>query len=401
MNNWVTWTRIGILGFAGVMIPLLRPRTYVPANPLKPTPPELVHPEQTTPPLFFIFYEFMTGLVLKAWGTSSLPYEELHPLADYDRAEHLYSQHMTTLDPVRRREQGLPQRHLFFNLAYAFRSTLFWACIMCIIAAIAEIMPVYAIKNVLTYLETDGEGARIRPILWVSLLFLGPLLSSLAIQYYIFIMTRFLVRGEAILTQLLFDQALRLRMKDTVGDEEEEEGNVDGEAPTIAVDTPNGSEILDPTIQAAHDNSAVKAETEPVAEAKASSSQGIVGRINVLMAQDVESVVEGRDLPLVLVYIPIQVTLCLYVLYQVLSYSKLSLVDNAYARCALRCRCHDPDSAPSGVVHRARHESADGQDGGHRRARRRDHRGRRRIAHDQDVWLGGEDQGAHRRQARS
>lgn len=322
VNNWVTWTRIGILGFAGVMIPLIRPRTYIPANPLKPTPPALIHPEQTSPPLFFMFYEFMTGLVIKAWGTPALPYEDLHPLADYDRAEFLYDKHMKVLDPVKRREQGLPQRHLFFNLAYAFRSHLFWASVMCVIAAIAEIMPAYAIKNVLTYLQTEGVGARIRPIVWVSLLFLGPLLSSLAIQYYIFLMTRFLVRGEAVLTQLLFDQALRLRMKDSVGSEEEKVAGEEAVTPTIEVETPDDSQIVDPTVQASQ-NTAAKAETEPVAEATATSKQGIVGRINVLMAQDVESIVEGRDIPLVVVYIPIQVTLCLYLLYQVLSYSEL------------------------------------------------------------------------------
>ncbi|GMK55604.1 hypothetical protein CspeluHIS016_0206600 [Cutaneotrichosporon spelunceum] len=320
VNNWVTWTRIAILSFAGVVIPLIRPRTYVPVDPLNPTPPEKIHPEQTAPPIIFLFYEFMTNLVIKAWGTSSLPYEDLHPLADYDRAEYLYGQHMKTLDPVRRREQELPQRHLFFTLSYAFRWTLFWSCVMCAIAAIAEILPVYAINNVLKYLETDGVGARIRPIVWVSLLFLAPLLSSLAIQYYIFMMTRFLVRSEAILTQLLFDQALRLRMKDSVGSEEEK---IDGEAQTISVDTPNDSQILDPTVQAAPNNSAARADSEPVAEAKASPSQGIVGRINVLMAQDVEAVVEGRDIPLALVYIPLQVALCLYLLYQVLSYSAL------------------------------------------------------------------------------
>lgn len=322
VNNWVTWTRIGILGFAGVMIPLIRPRTYVPANPLKPTPPEHVHPEQTAPPLFFIFYEFMTGLVFKAWGTTALPYEDLHPLADYDRAEFLYDQHMETLDPVRRREAGLPKRHLFFTLTYAFRSTLFWASVMCVIGAIAEIMPAYAIKNVLTYLQTDGEGARIRPIVWVALLFLGPLLSTLSIQYYIFIMTRFCVRGEAILTQLLFDQALRLRMKDSVGSEEEKIAG-ERDTPTIEVEDIDETQIVEAPISSAH-NTAAKAETEPVAEAKATSSQGIVGRINVLMAQDVESIVEGRDLPLVVVYIPIQVSLCLYLLYQVLSYSEFS-----------------------------------------------------------------------------
>lgn len=90
INTPVTWARVVLLTVSAVLIPLVRPRTYVPVDPEHPSPPGEIHPEQTSPLLFYLFFEYMTGLVWKAWKTPALPYEDLHPLADYDRAEYLY-----------------------------------------------------------------------------------------------------------------------------------------------------------------------------------------------------------------------------------------------------------------------------------------------------------------------
>lgn len=128
LNNAVTWSRIAILGVAGILIPLLRPRTYIPVDPRNPTPENEVHPEQTTPMLFLVFYEFMTGLVYRAWQSPSLPYEQLHPLADYDRAQYLYDKHMNDLDPYRRRQAGREPRHLLWSLLATFRSEFLASC---------------------------------------------------------------------------------------------------------------------------------------------------------------------------------------------------------------------------------------------------------------------------------
>ena len=128
LDNAITWSRIALLGVAGVLIPLLRPRTYVPVDPLNPTPEDQLHPEQTAPLLFYVFYEFMTGLVWRAWKTPALPYDELHPLADYDRAQHLYDKHIETLDPVRRRKAGKKVRHLFFSILATFRTEFIVVC---------------------------------------------------------------------------------------------------------------------------------------------------------------------------------------------------------------------------------------------------------------------------------
>lgn len=165
--------RIGLLGVAAIIVPIIRPRTYVPVDPLNPTPAGKIHPEQTAPPLFLVFYEFMTPLVFKSWRTTALPYEELHPLADYDRSEYLYDKHIATLDPVRRRERGWQPLHLFWGLLSTFRWQFFVCAVMCFITATGEMLPVIAINNVLRYLQADGVGATIKPIVWVSLLFFG------------------------------------------------------------------------------------------------------------------------------------------------------------------------------------------------------------------------------------
>lgn len=77
LDNIVTWSRVALLSVVAVVIPLIRPRTYVPADPEKPTPADQIHPEQTASWLSLLFYEFMTPLVWKAWKSPSLPYDQL------------------------------------------------------------------------------------------------------------------------------------------------------------------------------------------------------------------------------------------------------------------------------------------------------------------------------------
>lgn len=227
-----------------------------------------------------------------------------------------------------------------------------------------------------SYLESDGQDAKLRPIFWIGLLFvgksceriacncadrLGPLVGSLSIQYYIFVMTRALVRTEAILTQLLFDHSLRLRMKDSTGDEDKTGEKVQAGPPVPAINveavgpagevaqeamaidgqnTGDGVEGSPETTEVGSQNGSSKgkaAATEP-AKVPGAPQQGLAGKINVLMAADIESLVEGasypgvvtgrqligtgRDIPLVAVFTPIQVTLCIVFLYKVLSWSK-------------------------------------------------------------------------------
>ncbi|WWC87878.1 uncharacterized protein L201_002776 [Kwoniella dendrophila CBS 6074] len=339
LNNAITWSRVVILSVAAVLIPLLRPRTYVPADPANPTPEDEIHPEQTAPWLSYVFYEYMTGLVWRAWKTPALPYDDLHPLADYDRAQLLYNKHIDTLDPVRRREKGLRPRNLLSGLLGVFRTEVIMICAMAALSAIAEMAGSIGINKLLDYLEKDGEGATLKPIVWVAFLFIGPTLGSLTIQYYIFNTTRCLVRSEALLTQLIFDHALRLRMKDAVEDTKEEipkngapeirvedttEPGPGGIEAVLVGDGPESSENTE--VGSSNGSNKDKKDDKEAAadeEAKKTQGQGLAGKINVLMAADVESVLEGRDLALVFVYTPIQFALCTFLLYRILSWSAL------------------------------------------------------------------------------
>jgi hypothetical protein len=127
--------------------------------------------------------------MIRAWKVSSLPYEQLHPLADYDRSIFLYNvgsriwhvlssvtdsqTQMNKLDPVKRKAAGHKPRHLTWGLLHSAWKSILVVCLMCVFSAIAELSGSVSIQKLLEYLENDGKGANYRPILWVALLFIG------------------------------------------------------------------------------------------------------------------------------------------------------------------------------------------------------------------------------------
>ncbi|KAH0838658.1 P-loop containing nucleoside triphosphate hydrolase protein [Lanmaoa asiatica] len=62
------------------------------------------------------------------------------------------------------------------------------------------------------YLEVQGNGATIRPIVWIILLFLTPIMYSVSYQRSIFIETRVAVHMEALVSDLVFKHTLRIRL---------------------------------------------------------------------------------------------------------------------------------------------------------------------------------------------
>lgn len=115
---WVTWSRVAILSFAAVALPLFRPRHYRPVD--SSDPQTEAHPEQVASIISLLTFQFVNPLIRKAQKVESLPYDDLPPMTDYDRARYLSEKHMTKLDPVRRKQKGLAPRHLFVGLAHTF-----------------------------------------------------------------------------------------------------------------------------------------------------------------------------------------------------------------------------------------------------------------------------------------
>lgn len=226
-----------LLYLVSILLPLVTPRIHIPIDPVNPDPPS---PEQTASLLSFLTYTFVERLVWLAYRTPKLQYSTLPPLADYDRAEYLRSWTLyilspftaapisldTTLEESRGKQQIKEKRnlrrYLLWTLLRTFWGTQAMVVLMQVLRVCAGFASPYAIKQLLAYLEarptisflsSSGlglleESAPLLPRTSILLLFLGPLISSMAWERHIYTQTHFIVRVEAVLTQLVFEHAL-------------------------------------------------------------------------------------------------------------------------------------------------------------------------------------------------
>ncbi|RDX55372.1 hypothetical protein OH76DRAFT_1428233 [Lentinus brumalis] len=331
------WAKIGILAFAAVVIPVVIPRQYIPVDPKDPAPE--VNPEQTASILSIAIYTFLDSIIWKAYKVPHLPLDELPPIADYDYAKNLVKRAFPHLDPF----QVSKQRHIFWGLMTVFSREYFVLALMLILRVVATFTSPVGIYQLLQYLESDGEGAFVRPWVWIAWLFIGPVLGSVAMQYYIFHTTRMLVRTEAIITQLVFDHSLRIRMK------AETAGSPSASRVTTAAQTPDNASIAeldeedaahgspsrsngseDETVRASMISTAStaavkkgkKGEEAKDAPAQPSTPSGnLIGRINNLVTTDLNNLVDGRDFLFLVLYAPLQVVLSVIFLYSILGWS--------------------------------------------------------------------------------
>lgn len=203
------------------------------------------------------------------------------------------------------------------------------------------------INRLLTYIETNGQGAIVRPWVWISWLFIGPLVGSAAMQWYIFINTGTLVRIECIITQLVFEHSLRIRMKEeapppgatervsevttVVGTPELEadtnlgEGNISNG--TTVGPTPSTSTSTSPSTQLKGKDKAKKdtsvapsmtPSTTASAKDKDNKQGNLVGKINNFISTDLGNVTGARDFLFMVWYCPLQIAICVWFLYSIL-----------------------------------------------------------------------------------
>ncbi|KAI0052512.1 hypothetical protein FA95DRAFT_1675194 [Auriscalpium vulgare] len=333
------WARIAVLGIASIVIPLTIPRKYIPHDPKDPSPEP--NPEQTAPILSLALYTFLDPIVFLANRVPHLSHDQLPPIADYDHAKNLVQRSFKHLDVF----SGSPNRHLFFGFMKVFTREYIALTFLISLKVLTGFFGPVGINRLLAYLETHGEGAVVRPWVWISCLLFGPLVGTLAMQWYIFIATGILVRVEGIITQLVFEHALRIRMKaetaksgtSTVNtpDNRSEASSPDLESEAAAEpghpveEGSNGSS--DETVRAStpsvHSSTAKgkgkakEPETktpEPDAEKKESN---LVGKINNLVSTDLSNITDGRDFLFLILYMPFQLALCIWFLYTILGWS--------------------------------------------------------------------------------
>ena len=189
-------------------------------------------------------------------------------------------------------------------------------------------MEVFPNHYFISYLETGGANTSIRPWFWITWLFVGPIVKNLCYQWEIFIATRTLVRTEGLLTQLVFEHSLRIRLKAEVTNEKIEDDNLtvigtqDNESVTEGTPVDSNSlagEIASQSSQAStpisRDSSSdsesqstsngpikamdpstrtLKSDTKSATKDK-KEAQNLIGKINNLVTTDINNIIEARN----------------------------------------------------------------------------------------------------------
>ena len=196
----------------------------------------------------------------------------------------------------------------------------------------------FIILTYFSYMETGGKDATLKPWFWVIWIFLDRPIQSLSWHWYIFIATRILVRTEGLITQLVFEHSLRIRLKaetsqdnakttladtpalsteqsevTTPDNASEESANTGAQDQSRAEHTDEASQTS--TVVASREASTASSQATATAsssstakgkgketlqktqmdEKKQESDGNLIGKINNLVTTDLGNITDGRD----------------------------------------------------------------------------------------------------------
>ncbi|KAF7967145.1 hypothetical protein HWV62_35674 [Athelia sp. TMB] len=345
------WPMICILGVTGVVIPLFTPRAYTPFDPEFPSPKP--SSEQTASPLGLALWTFLDPIILLANRVSHLAFDQLPPLADSDEARNLAKKAFPILDPFATKKK----RHIFWGFLSVYRYLYMEQCIWIILQAFAQMASPIGISGLLAqvplmkctmdtdlmplihrYMQSEGEGSTVRPWVWILWLLMGPTINSIISQMNYYLVMRMSVHTESIITRLVFEHALRIRMK-TEASESLESTNENTPTPST-VNTPDSTSIADSFLAESTTitttNTATPSrkgkkklqgeDTVSMSSAKGKTtsqrpSENLTGRINNLVSTDLGNITDGRNWLWLTLYVPLQIALCVTFLYRILGWS--------------------------------------------------------------------------------
>ncbi|CAL1706378.1 unnamed protein product [Somion occarium] len=328
-EGWLLWTEVGVLSFAAVFIPLVSPRQYVPVDPEDGNEPT---PEQTASWLSRLFYIYCDPVVLKAFRVPHMKIDDLPLLSDFNRTKYLVKESFQHLDPL----LSPSRTHIGLKLTFKVFPVEHVRMALALIAYSGLTMagPI-AINRLLAYLETGGTDEFIQPWFWVLWILFGDTLASIAINYYNYQATTVFVQCQAILTQLIFDHALRIRVKAEVSKPSPTASN-----DTTAVSTPDTASVAEgegpstfsessaaSTASCTASSSTKGKNTGPEAD-KAKEPIGVekhnlTGRLNNLVTSDVDSLVNGQQWMMIAFFLPMQLVFNIWFLYILLGWGVL------------------------------------------------------------------------------
>ncbi|KAJ7438848.1 hypothetical protein FB451DRAFT_360344 [Mycena latifolia] len=196
---------------AAVIIPLTTPQAFVPVDPTNPMPEP--NAEQTASPLSHIIFSFLDPVIWIPYKLPHLPYDLLPPLADTNYSENPKKRGFPNVDVF----SGAGMHHIFFGIIKTFRHETA-AIIAMLLMYAAHVCPMH-IRVADRHQSSPSAPRRrpgdssIRPFVWILWLVLGPLAGTAAMQAYYRLSMRIFVQIEGLLTELIFEHALPVRVK--------------------------------------------------------------------------------------------------------------------------------------------------------------------------------------------
>ncbi|KAH9913678.1 P-loop containing nucleoside triphosphate hydrolase protein [Epithele typhae] len=210
------WAKLLLLFEASVLIPSIVPQ-YDPA---------ITHPneEQQASLLAFVMFSWLDSTVAKAAQVSHLSIDDLPTLSAGNTAKELVERSFKYVDPFNTGTDS----HILWGFFRFYRKDFVICMLLSIAGGILPLGTPIAIQNLLIVLETNGADSKYEPWMWVLFLFVSASLYTLADQWYLWITHRQHVTTQAILTELIFQHALRARVKAETTRDAEDSSSPDG-----------------------------------------------------------------------------------------------------------------------------------------------------------------------------
>ena len=121
-------------------------------------------------------------------------------------------------------------------------------------------------------------------------MFVGPMLVSVAFQSYLYLTARIVVHAEALVTQLVLEHSLRIRL--VAEDPHKKSENAHGTASADASEDEQSNPSSKSSENTAIDSTASESETTTK---DLSSMQNLVGKINNLITTDALAITNAKD----------------------------------------------------------------------------------------------------------
>ncbi|THH30400.1 hypothetical protein EUX98_g3808 [Antrodiella citrinella] len=333
-EGWLIWTKVAVLSVAAVIVPLFMPRQHTPIDPAD-IPKEFPLTD-TTSVFSMAVHSYCDPVVYMANKVRHLKLEELPVLSDKNYTKNLVNRSYPYIDPLLNKRR----RHIGLSLIFdVFLMEHLELALMLILRIFTSFLPPLGINRLLNFIETGGEGAIVKPWVWVVWLLLGPMLGSLVWDWYHYRVTNVMTQCQAMITQLFFDHALRMRV---ISDVAKTASIPETESPVPS--TPDRGSVAESTTipKAGHNPESVSIATSstkvqsikkstarvsgtktatPADKAKKGTSGNLVGKLTNLVTTDLATLQGGQAFLQLLVYIPAQLVMSMLLLHSLLGWS--------------------------------------------------------------------------------